>query len=375
MSEKKLLRVEKKKADRRIAQKLCKYLRRDDFRKLDSYIADKNMIIHPDSVLNKCGMTGLMISCKLGHPDCVKVFLRQGASRNLTCSKGNTALHYAAKFCMKHPYPHNIRDLITIPFMDSAADVDYHDLLKMPNKNGTTPKLLLDALNKLMYDDTMEELDSSDSSSNNSQMNAETSSNWHDRLQQENQEEYYEHFGKYDKWEDEYIDKDYKNAFNETEDQWADRIYAEFSKLNYKKRNESFLSKENPNTRQKEKMEKKTVPPKKELLLKLPKKTPTTAKKMLFLDQMSKLLDAKSTEVITTKSMPFDEKSPSEYIITELLGSNNVPDRKRIKEVIRIWHPDKFSQMFNHRIHPDQKDDIIRIVTRISQALLNFGRQ
>ena len=54
--------------------------------------------------------------------------------------------------------------------MDSAADVDYHDLLKMPNKNGTTPKLLLDALNKLMYDDTMEELDSSDSSSNNSQM-------------------------------------------------------------------------------------------------------------------------------------------------------------------------------------------------------------
>ena len=54
--------------------------------------------------------------------------------------------------------------------MDLSADVDYHDLLKMPNNKGTTPKLLLDALNKLMYDDTMEELDSSDSSSNNSQM-------------------------------------------------------------------------------------------------------------------------------------------------------------------------------------------------------------
>ena len=70
---------------------------------------------------------------------------------------------------MKHPYPSNIRDLVTNPFMDLSADVDYHDLLKMPNKNGTTPKTLLDALNKLIYDDTMEDSDSSDSSSNNSQ--------------------------------------------------------------------------------------------------------------------------------------------------------------------------------------------------------------
>ena len=44
--------------------------------------------IHPDSVLNKRGMTGLMISSKLGHPDCVNVFLRKGASRKLTCFKG-----------------------------------------------------------------------------------------------------------------------------------------------------------------------------------------------------------------------------------------------------------------------------------------------
>jgi len=370
MSEKKFLRVDKNKDDRRIAQKICKYLRRDDFRKLNSIIADKNKIIHPDSVLNRRGMTGLMISCKLGHPDCVKVFLRQGASRNLTCFKGNTALHYAAKFCMKHPYPNNIRDLVTNPFMDLATNVDYHDLLKMPNKNGTTPKLLLDALNKLIYDDTMEDSDSSDSSLDNTQMNAESSSNWNKRLQQENQEEHYECFGKYDKWEDEYTNREYKNVFNETADQWADRIYFEFSK----KRNDSYQ--EQRKNRQKEKMEEKTTPtpPKKELLLKLPKKT-SSAKKNLLMDQVSKLLDTKNTETITTKSLPFDENSPSDYIINELLGSKDVPDRKSIKEVIRIWHPDKFSQMFNHRIHPDQKDDIIRIVTRISQALLNFGRQ
>jgi len=379
MSEKKLLRVDKNKADRRIAHKIRKYLRRDEFRKLNSFIAaadDKNKIIHPDSVLNRRGMTGLMISCKLGHPDCVNVFLRQGASRNLTCFKGNTALHYAAKFCMKHPYPSNVRDLVTNPFMDPAADIDYHDLLKMPNNNGTTPKLLLDALNKLIYDDTMEGSDSSDSSSDNTRMNSESSSNWNKRLHHEIQEEHYERFGKYDAWEDEYIGTEHKNVFSETEDQWADRIYAEFSKLKHKKRNDSFLSKERRKNEQKETMEENADPPprKKELLLKLPKKTPT-AKKNLLMDQISKLLDTKNTEVITTKSLPFDENSPSDYIINQLLGSNDVPDRKSIKEIIRIWHPDKFSQIFNHRIHPDQKDDIIRIVTRISQALLNFGRQ
>ena len=68
---------------------------------------------------------------------------------------------------MKHPYPSNVRNLVTIPFLDSTTD--YQELMKMPNNNGTTPKLLLDALNKVMYDDTVEGSDSSDSSLDNAQ--------------------------------------------------------------------------------------------------------------------------------------------------------------------------------------------------------------
>jgi len=146
-SDKKLLKIKQSKADRRIAEKICKYLRRDEFRKLETSFFAADDKIHPDSVLNKRGMTGLMISSKLGHPDCVNVFLRKGASRKLTCFKGNIALHYAAKYCMKHPYPSNVRNLVTIPFLDSTTD--YQELMKMPNNNGTTPKLLLDALNKI----------------------------------------------------------------------------------------------------------------------------------------------------------------------------------------------------------------------------------
>ena len=144
----------------------------------------------------------------------------------------------------------------------------------------------------------------------------------------------------------------------------------------------------------KEKDSKKS-PKKKELLLKIPKKNPE-AKQALFRDKLSKLLDPQNTELITTNSLlPFDENSTSDYIINQLLdGSESttatgsqatgsqatgsqVQDRKRkrIKEVIRIWHPDKFSQLYHQRIDPEHRDDIIRIVTHISQALLNFGRQ
>jgi len=390
-SDKKLLKIKQSKADRRIAEKICKYLRRDEFRKLEKSFFAVDDKIHPDSVLNKRGMTGLMISSKLGHPDCLNVFLRKGASRKLTCFKGNIALHYAAKYCMKHPYPSNVRNLVTIPFLDSTTD--YHELMKMPNANGTTPKLLLDALNKVMYDDTVEGSDSSDSSLDNAQKTAQNSSDWSQKLQHEDQDEHYDRFGKFDVWED----TGYKNKFNETENEWADRIYAEFSRL--QSRNNKKNNKKNTMEDKKEKDSKKS-PKKKELLLKIPKKNPE-AKQTLFRDKLSKLLDPQNTQLITTNSLlPFDENSTSDYIINQLLdGSESttatgsqatgsqatgsqatgsqVQDRKRkrIKEVIRIWHPDKFSQLYHQRIDPEHRDDIIRIVTHISQALLNFGRQ
>jgi len=376
-SDKKLLKIKQSKADRRIAEKICKYLRRDEFRKLETSFFAVDDKIHPDSVLNKRGMTGLMISSKLGHPDCVNVFLRKGASRKLTCFKGNIALHYAAKYCMKHPYPSNVRNLVTIPFLDSTTD--YQELMKMPNKNGTTPKLLLDALNKLMYDDTVEGSDSSDSSLDNAQKTAQNSSDWSQKLQHEDQDEHYERFGKFDVWED----TGYKNKFNETENEWADRIYAEFSRL--QSRNNKRIKSKKDAMEEKEERDPKKAPKKKELLLKIPKKNPE-AKQTLFRDKLSKLLDPQNTELITTNSLlPFDENSTSDYIINQLLlsdGSDSttatgsqVQDRKRIKEVIRIWHPDKFSQLYHQRIDPEHRDDIIRIVTHISQALLNFGRQ
>ena len=137
---------------------------------------------------------------------------------------------------------------------------------------------------------------------------------------------------------------------------------------------------------EKDEKDSKKAPKKKELLLKIPKKISESKQQTLFRDKLSKLLDHQNTELITTNSLlPFDENSTPEFIINQLLlsdGSESTTatgsqdrNRKRIKEVIRIWHPDKFSQLYHQRIDPEHRDDIIRIVTHISQALLNFGRQ
>ena len=58
------------------------------------------------------------------------------------------------------------------------------------------------------------------------QQTAQNSSDWSQKLQHEDQDEHYNLFGKFDVWED----TGYKNKFNETENEWADRIYAEFSR-------------------------------------------------------------------------------------------------------------------------------------------------
>ena len=218
------------------------------------------------------------------------------------------------------------------------------------------------------------------------QQTAQNSSDWSKKLQHEDQDEHYERFGKFDVWGD----TGYKNKFNETENEWADRIYAEFSRLQSRNSKRIIKSKKDA-MKEKEEKDSKKAPKKKELLLKIPKKTPEAKQTLLFRDKLSKLLDPKNTELITTKSLqPFDENSTSDYIINQLLSDNDDSsatgsnatatgsqdkNRKRFKEVIRIWHPDKFSQLYHQRIHPEHRDDIIRIVTHISQALLNFGRQ
>ena len=60
--------------------RLVHYIKRNRTKKLKRLLIKK---IHPDSVLNSKGQSGLHIACKYGTADVLYIFLKQGASIRL----------------------------------------------------------------------------------------------------------------------------------------------------------------------------------------------------------------------------------------------------------------------------------------------------
>lgn len=172
---------------------------------------------------------------------------------------------------------------------------------------------------------------------------------WNQRLREAEEDDHFDLFGNFES------DETFKNDYNETYDQWADRIAAEFTKR-YKSPKESYVQ----------------PPPPEKSSMATPKLKLKSEKKPSKLLKAEDLFDKDSKKTIKAKDLPFDETTPSESIVHLLLGQNH--DKKSVKEILRKWHPDKFAQQLQHRIHPGHKDKIFRIVTHVSQALLNFGR-
>ena len=339
------LRITKSKADRKLAQQIRKCIRKDKFHKLQALTAD----IHPDSILNSKGQNGIHLSSKYGNPDCLSFFIRKGTDKKLKDKKGNIGLHFSAKFCMKHPYPALVRDLVTKPFMDDL------NLMNFANKKGTTPKVLIDALNQIMSDND-QDLSSDSSSQDSADMDS-----WEDKMKNAYDEDISEARGSFH-----VAEEDYKNCFNETYDEWADRIYTEF----VKKRRPSKV----PRIDAKSKDDEGSAEPEKKMKLKLKQSTSSSSSvstKALCLKQM-----LESSETITIKKIPFTLQSQPESIISVLMmGDVNQQEndsKKMLREALRIWHPDKFFQKFNSRIKAEEKDDIRKLVNFISTVLLHY---
>ena len=336
------LRIKKSKADHKLAHEICKCIRKDKFHKLQALTAD----IHPDSILNSKGQNGIHLSSKYGNPDCLNFFIRKGTDKRLTDKKGNIGLHYSAKFCMKHPYPALVRDLVTKPFMDDL------NLMKIANKKGTTPKVLMDALNQIMCRD--KDLSSNDSSS--TEDNLELLDSWEEKMKNAYDEDMSEERGSLH-----VAEEDYKNCFNETYDEWADRIYNEF----VKKRRPSKMTHTDVKSK-KDDDDDGEAPEKKLKLKQSTSSSSSVSTKALCLKQM-----LESSETITIKKIPFTLQSEPESIISVLMMGGN-DSKKMLREALRIWHPDKFFQKFNSRIKAEEKDDIRKLVNFISTVLLHY---
>ena len=80
---------------------------------------------------------------------------------------------------------------------------------------------------------------------------------------------------------------------------------------------------------------------------------------------------------IRARDVPFDTDAPSDAILDVILGpdaSDSGNPKARIREAILKWYPDKFSQVFESRVVAADREKVFSIVTRVSQALLNYGK-
>ena len=87
-----------------------------------------------------------------------------------------------------------------------------------------------------------------------------------------------------------------------------------------------------------------------------------------------KLLSKDCTEPITLKNLQFHvelSEDTNKSIINAIIEGHKDPQKAK-KDAIRLWHPDKFSQMFVERIPPIEKNKIDKFVHVITQALLSI---
>lgn len=76
-------------------------------------------------------------------------------------------------------------------------------------------------------------------------------------------------------------------------------------------------------------------------------------------------------------SIPFkdmDDGQILEVLLEDVKDSGAEELKKKIREEIRRWHPDKFWQKVGQRVAEDQKEEVMKKIKEISQALTNYGK-
>ena len=84
-----------------------------------------------------------------------------------------------------------------------------------------------------------------------------------------------------------------------------------------------------------------------------------------------------SDDPITPNGIPFQgmEDVTILDIMLELVKDSGAEEvKKKIREELRRWHPDKFWQKMSHRVALKDKEEVMERVKRVSQALTNYGK-
>ena len=237
--------------------------------------------------------------------------------------------------------------------------------LSQPNFDGQTVKDLLDLADSVYK----YHLGGSDQT-NSKEVKQREEIEWESKLTAELDDEYGSNWGKYE--------EDFLQEVDEAEtyDSWAERMIFEHRKrierqhyvppqTQTSKTNASWTQEDQQRFLEDEENRKK-----------LRKATEISNKRFDFLSKLNSML--KSDGKINSSDLPFSVSDDIEAIcqlilfhVKEMEGTED--KRKALRELQRLWHPDKFSQKFSARLSDEMREGILRKVTEISQYLNAFN--
>lgn len=326
---------------------MIKYIKLDNSKRLKLFILKHD--IHPDSEIGTHSRTALHECAKRGSTECLRVLIKCNANTNAKDKKGNYPLHLAAKYLLKRKKLNSVvaEELIT------PLKRNLHEHTHDTNSSGTTCWHLLQGLDvKLKLSNQEELISSSASDSDSSSVTSEME--WNEKLAQAHEDDASIYCGKYG-------DGKYQNQYHETYDEWADRIYNEFNRRHQRK----FTQPKNSETKTQSSANAEMKLP--------PFKPKYPIENNVKISKYNRLFTKKG--MINIADLPFSKTSTADEIISLLvIGNENTDKKKILRDAIRKWHPDKFSQMFSGRIDKNEFDDVINIVTHVSQTLLLYGK-
>ncbi len=158
----------------------------------------------------------------------------------------------------------------------------------------------------------------------------------------------------------------------ETYDDWADRIYKEFSRRRQQRQQQEQVQKQQPPKSPEKPQE---WPP--QLPKKLKLETPASQLRKRYLEFVRGVLDDPSVK-ISLKGLPFSKSTGQREVAEAIFGDFDEEEEEgrsktAIRKALLTWHPDKFTQRFGPRFAPGQKDRICEVIVHVSQSLLAAG--
>jgi len=344
-------------------RRMRKYVERNNYKKLRKFLAKKKSRQQRlvDAAIDGSNRTGLHLAAKLGNEDCLEVLLEAGADVYAKDKRGNYPLHLAIKFCLKRDKNFAMKPHLVDPLLDRMRRHCFHQ----PNDSGTTCNHLLRGLEikrQLLNGESPND-DSSSSSSSSSD------DSWNDKLANLHYEDEMEHsvpeVGGY-----------YANDYRETYDQWADRIYTEYFRRKHASNQPSSTSRAAKAGRDGKPAAPESAFKLRDSPLKL--EQPKAVAPPPLAPSVEKYKKLFTATKIRLADLPFDEKTCAQDILDVVLSEEDTKAeasiKSKIREAIRKWHPDKFTQMMGHAIVEKDKEKILSVVTKVSQALLNYGK-